>query len=156
MLRYAYFILFVLSFLFSCDFYSQKSKKSLSPLDTIIDLKSVDAFPLFVGCDSIPSRSKQKVCFQIKISEFMYSGLLNHEFISDKSIKDTAFVKIKISKTGVASLDTILLNATIKKQLPLLDSILRQRVAEIPRMKPAIKRSFPVTTIFTLPIIIKN
>jgi len=156
MFKNTFLLILIFFLLISCRFFTKQSATFSKTSDTIINLESVDAYPLFIGCDSIPSRAKQRVCFQIKIAAFIHNELQNHDFVIPENVHDTAFVKIKISEKGNASIQSIQLKQHTKQLLPTFDSILSLSISKIPRLKPAIKRSFPVTTIFTLPIEIRN
>ena len=125
-------------------------------IDTVIDFNSVDVFPLFPSCDSIPSQEKQKICSQIKLSEHIYASLSDYKIVSTNTLNDTLLVKLKIDASGKVSLSSLVANDFINQQIPDLDSLLKVGVEQLPILKPAIKRSMPVTTEFTLPIVVKN
>lgn len=140
----------------SCDFFQKKEFVSDTVIDTIIDYKSVDVFPLYPACDSIPSIEKQKICSQIKLSENIYASLLNHKIVSVNQLNDTLFIKLKIDAYGKVTLSNIVAGNIINRQIPNLDSILKDGLGQLPVLKPAIKRGIPVTTEFTLPIVVKG
>ena len=140
----------------SCEFFQKKEFVNNTAIDTIIDFNSVDVFPLFPSCDSIPSQEKQKICSQIKLSEHIYSSLSIHEITSTEVLSDTILIKLNIDRSGKVSLSSLFTNDYINQQIPDLDSLLKAGVDQLPILKPAIKRGMPVTTEFTLPIVIKN
>jgi hypothetical protein len=123
---------------------------------TVIDFNSVDVFPLFPTCDSIPSQEKQKICSQIKLSEQIYASLSTQEIISTDKLNDTILIKLNIDNSGKVSLSSLIANDHINQQIPNLDSLIESGIEKLPLLKPAIKRGMPVTTEFTLPIIVKN
>ena len=157
MLRY-FFSVFVCSFfMVSCSFFEDKSKSELIPkVDTIVDFNSVDAFPLFPDCDSIPSREKQQICFQVQMSQHVYASLKEYSLNVKDSVNDTVMVKIKVNSKGKTSLSSIVISEKTAELLPEFDSILEVSIQKLPLLKPAIKRDMPVTTEFILPIILKN
>ncbi|MGV6846217.1 MAG: hypothetical protein ACWA42_08850 [Lutibacter sp.] len=125
-------------------------------IDTIIDFNSVDAFPLFPECQSIPSREKQQICFQIQMSSSIYA-LLNKHTIKLKPVeKDTLYVKLKVDTLGITTLLSVKAKKMTSKNLAKIDSLLRLSLKKLPKLSPAIKRDMPVTTQFTLPIIFKK
>ena len=65
-------------------------------------------------------------------------------------------VKLKIDVLGKTSLSAVKISEITKKQFPEFDSILKVSLQNLPIVQPAIKRNIPVTTEFTLPIILKN
>jgi hypothetical protein len=150
-------ILFCCVFFFtSCDFFQKKEFVNTIAIDTVIDFNSVDVFPLFPTCDSIPSQEKQKICSQIKLSEQIYASLSTQEIISTDKLNDTILIKLNIDNSGKVSLSSLIANDHINQQIPNLDSLIESGIEKLPLLKPAIKRGMPVTTEFTLPIIVKN
>ena len=150
-------ILFCCVFFFtSCEFFQKKEFVNNTAIDTVIDFNSVDVFPLFPACDSIPSQEKQKICSQIKLSEHIYASLSTQEIISTDILNDTILIKLNIDKSGKVSLSSLMANDHINQQIPNLDSLIDSGIEKLPLLKPAIKRGMPVTTEFTLPIVVKN
>lgn len=143
-------------FLVSCNFFQKKELSNNVIIDTVIDFNSVDIFPLFPKCDSIPSQEKQKICSQIKLSENIYASLMSVDIITSKKVNDTLLVTLIIDKTGVVSLSNIKSSEFIQQQIPNLNSLIENGIKELPMLKPAIKRGMPVATEFTLPIVVKN
>lgn len=139
----------------SCTFFENKTKH-VQKVDTIVDFNSVDAFPLFPDCNSIPSREKQQVCFQVQMAQHIYGSLKEYSLNAKDSLNDTVLVKLKVDILGKTSLSNVEISAKTKLLLPEFDSILKLSVQSLPKLQPAIKRNMPVTTEFTLPIILKN
>lgn len=150
-------ILFLCGLLFvSCKFFHKKELPNDFAVDTIIDFNSVDVFPLFPKCDSISSQADQKICSQIKLSQHINASLSSTQIMTSKKINDTIFVKLIIDKTGKVILNDIKSSEFIQQQIPKLDSLIADGISSLPKLKPAIKRDMPVTTQFSLPIVIKN
>ncbi|UMB55416.1 hypothetical protein MKD41_08065 [Lutibacter sp. A64] len=152
-----FIIIFSAFLLLSCSYFEKKYKKEeIQEVDTIVDYSSIDSFPLFPSCDSIPSEDKQKICSQIKISEHIYASLKSHQFITENSLNDTILVKLEVAKSGEVSLVNIQSSAIIQQEIPKLDSLIADGIDKLPNLKPGIKRGIPVKTVFSLPIILKN
>jgi len=153
-----FFITIFSAFLFlSCSYLEKHYKKEIiQEVDTIVDFNSIDSFPLFPACESIPSEEKQKICSQIKLSEHIYASLRAHQFITENSVNDTILVKLEVAKSGVVSLVNIQSSTLIQQEIPKLDSLITDGITKLPKLKPGIKRGMPVKTAFTLPIILKN
>lgn len=156
MLQRIFIVLFCGFLLTSCKFFKKKELVTSIAIDTIVDYNSVDVFPLFPSCDSIPSQEKQKICSQIKLSKHMYASLSDLKITTSKKLNDTIYIKLKIDRTGKSTLSNLQSSVFIKEQIPNLRKLITSGVDEIPELKPAIKRGMPVTTEFTLPIVIKN
>ena len=155
---YQRLILFFLCgfFLVSCEFFQKKELSNDLVIDTVIDYNSVDVFPLFPKCDSIPSQEKQKICTQIKLSEHIYASLVSVNIITSKKVSDTLVITLNIDKMGKVSLSNIHSSVFIQQQILNLDSIIESGIKSLPLLKPAIKREMPVATEFILPIVVKN
>ena len=60
------FIVFFVGLLFSsCKFFKKKEIENPMVIDTIINYKSIDTFPLFPSCDSIPSQENRKFALKL-------------------------------------------------------------------------------------------
>ena len=150
------FLFTTIFFLVSCDFFQKKELQQNQVVDTIVDFNSVDVFPLFPSCDSIPSEERQKICSQIKLSEQIYASLAAYQIKVSEKMNDTILVKLHVNSIGNVSLVNIQSSEFIKKQIPKLDSLIGVGVNNLPTLKAAIKRGIPVTTEFTLPIVLVN
>jgi len=152
------FILLICSFLvLSCSYIEKNTKRApIQKIDTIIDFNNVDAYPLFPNCADIPSREKQQICFQIEMSQHIYASLKEFQLSVKDSVNDTILVKLKIDASGKTTLSNIKISDKTRELLPQFDSILRVGLLNLPTLQPAIKRAMPVSTEFTLPIVLKN
>lgn len=143
--------------LVSCSYFEKKNNKhSVIEVDTIIDFNSIDVFPLFPSCDSIPSPEKQRICSQIKLSEHLYASLESFKMRILERVNDTVLVKLHVANNGIVTLVNVQSSELIKSQIPKLDSLINKGIEDLPKMEPGIKRGMPVTTEFILPIILKN
>ncbi|WP_298371291.1 hypothetical protein [uncultured Lutibacter sp.] len=150
-------LLILTGLVLSCTYFVNNTEKATIPVvDTIIDFNSVDVFPLFPSCDSIPSEEKQKICSQIKLSEQLYASLLSYNLVISEKINDTIFIKLHVDNKGNVSLVNMKFSDLVKNQIPNIDSIVEIGVGKLPKMSPGLKRGIPVTTEFTLPIVLKN
>lgn len=157
MLKQLLTVFFCTLLIVSCSYFENSSKREpIQEVDTIVDFSTVDAYPLFPNCKDIPSREKQQICFQLEISQHIYASLKQYQLNAKEVINDTVFVKLKVDASGKTSLSTIQISSTTKELLPDFDSIVRVSIQNLPILQPAIKRDMPVTTEFTLPIILKN
>ena len=150
-------LVFCLFLLTSCSYFEKRSEREPIPeIDTIVDFHTVDDFPLFPNCKDIPSREKQRICFQLELSQHIYAALKKHEFNTDFEIADTAIVTLLIDDKGLTSVRNIQLSEKTREYLPQFDSVVKLSLKSLPLIQPAIKRAIPVSTEFVLPIILKN
>lgn len=152
------FILIIIAgtLLISCDFFQKKKIDESELIDTVIDFKSVDVFPLFPDCDSVSSHKDQKICSRIKISEQLYASLNTSKIVALRKINDTIFLKLGIDDMGKVSLLNLKTTDLLNQQIPKLDSLIQNGVYSLPVLKPAIKRGIPVDTELSLSIVVKN
>jgi len=139
----------------SCSFLEDRTKQ-VQKVDTIVDFNSIDAFPLFPECKNIPSREKQQICFQLEMAQHIYAALKKYSLKASEVVNDTIYVKLRVGANGETSLSSIKISEKTNELLPEFDSIVRVTLQNIPKLQPAIKRNMPVSTEFTLPIILTN
>lgn len=150
-------LLIVAQCFIACSFFENNANRDLiKKVDTIVDFNTVDAFPLFPKCKDIPSRKKQQICFQIAMSEHIYGSLKNYQFKAVEMINDTILVKLKVDSNGVTSLLKTVKSVRTGDLVPEFDSLIQASLKELPKLLPAIKRDMPVSTAFTLPVVLKN
>ncbi len=157
MFKQLFIVFFCSVVMVSCSYFDNKLKREpIQKVDTIVDFNTVDAFPLFPNCKEIPSRKKQKICFQIEMSQHIYAALKKYQLTTTKIINDTVLVKLKVDFNGKISLTNIKIAEETKMLFPTLDSLIAVSLQSLPTIQPAIKRNMPVTTEFSLPIVLKN
>ena len=155
MLKQYSVIIICLVLLVSCTFFEDRTKQ-VQKVDTIVDFNSIDAFPLFPECKNIPSRDKQQICFQLEMAQHIYAALKQYPLMASEAVNDTIFVKLRIGINGKTRLSSIKIPEKTSELLPKFDSIVGVTLQNIPNLQPAIKRNMPVSTEFTLPIILTN
>ena len=157
MLKQFFSLIFCSILLMSCSYFEKQYKNEpIEQIDTIVDFNTVDAFPLFPNCKDIPSREKQKICFQLEMAQYIYASLKKYSLNANAAINDTVLVKLKVNILGKTSLSNIQISANTKNLFPNFDSIVKVSLHNLPTLLPAIKRDMPVSTEFTLPIVLKN
>lgn len=155
-MRYFIFLSFFLALASCTYFFPKQESQNVSTIDTVIDFTTVDAYPLFPECKNIPDREKQKICFQIKMSENINSLLKQNPLKTKKALNDTLQVTLKVLKSGKTQFVKVTSRSQNKEYERLLNSLLKQSENKMPILQPAIKRGMPVTTQFDLPVIIEN
>lgn len=114
-----------------------------------IDWKQVDEYPSIAACDSLPDAEQREHCF----FEFMASAVqerLNSDTLpSGYADADTLRVKVTVFPDAHVEF------RTTEEKAPSYDSILSARLADFPKISPALKRGLPVKTEFILPVVLK-
>ncbi len=159
MLRRILGFLFLLLFLTSCDYFSSTSsttKSNLQVLDTLIDFTKVDVYPIFSDCENFSENDNQKKCFELTLTQKLSESLQENELKVKERVNDTTLIDILIDNTGKASVVNINSPESIINQLPKLDTVIRQSIADLPTIKPAVKRGIFVNSQYRLAVVVKT
>ena len=117
-----------------------------------------DEFPSISSCEEIESESERNICFQQKLTKSIFDNIDFSQIEVNNSLNDTLRISILIDKDGKISLYDSQINLKVKKQIPLIDSILYNAINNLPQVLPAIKTNIgvEVSSRFELPLIIKT
>jgi len=154
--RFVLFLCLVLQMI-SCDFIEKSAglRFASHTLDTIVNFNKVDEFPVFPDCNNLIDTATKNRCFINNIYNHLSKDLLEETFGVPDCIDEKVIVKIKITSSGVAILESIESSDLIKSSIPKLEAILTKSVHSLPKLFPALKRGIPVTTVFNLPVVVK-
>ena len=153
----SYFFIFLL--LASCEYFSPTtttSNSNLQELDTIVDYTKIDVYPIFYDCEDFSEDNNQKGCFEASLSKRLSEILHKNNLKVKEVVNDTTHINLFIDKAGKAKVVDIRSPESISKYLPTLDSIIRQSVAKLPTVKPAIKMGILVKSQYSLSIIVRT
>jgi hypothetical protein len=154
-----FFLIGLLFFTVSCKEYLFKKSDNNSLTKTeedIINYSSLDAYPLLPECANITNRILQKDCFYKQLTSRIQASLDKNLMEINQNIQDTIWVKININSFGKTRVKTIIVSDAVKEYLPKLDGMLHVSIEKLPILKPAIKLGIPVTSEFSLPILLQN
>jgi len=117
-----------------------------------------DEFPSIISCEQIESESERNICFQQKLTKSIFDNIDFSQIEVNNSLNDTLRISILIDKDGKISLYDSQVNLKVKKQIPLIDSILYNAINNLPQVLPAIKTNIgvEVNSRFEMPLIIKK
>lgn len=148
-------ILFVVINYVSCNYFSPKSNKPDSVLDTIINFTKVDVSPSFKVCDKLLDEAKTN-CFRLNIHQQITKHLKKVIVVFEEDINETIVnVILTINNKGKITLKEILTTDAFITTNTSLEEELVEAIRKLPTLSPAIKRGIPVETEYTLPIKIK-
>ena len=153
----SYFFVFLL--LASCEYFSPTtttSNSNLQVLDTIVDYTKIDVYPIFYDCEDYSEDNNQKGCFEASLSKRLSEILHQNNLKVKEVVNDTTQIDLYIDKAGKAKVVDIRSPESISKYLPTIDSVIRQSVAKLPIMKPAIKMGILVKSQYSLSIIVRT
>ncbi len=150
---------FLLLSLSSCQFFEKQvpsEKELLEKQIKEINWKEVDQYPSIADCEKLTDPKQRKQCF----FEFMASTIQQKLSIDTLKILfpklDTIEVKVTVNPDATMQFEPQFPKDTVAYDTIKIDSILKLKLVDFPKVNPAIKRGIPVKTQFILPVIIKR
>lgn len=121
-----------------------------------IDFTQIDLFPRFENCNALLNHNESKTCFENtlhkKISERIQYLKLQSEF----TIIDTILIHFSIGKEGNFRCKNVKISDSLAATLPNLSVEIQEIVHGLAKVIPAQKRGIPVTSTYTIPLVIKS
>lgn len=143
----------------SCQYFDKKvpnEKELLEKQMKEINWNEVDEYPSVVDCEKLSDPNQKKQCF----FEFMANAIQQKLSIDTLRILypklDTIEVKVTVNPDATMEFEPQFTKDSIAYDTIKIDSILRTKLVDFPKVNPAIKRGIPVKTQFVLPVIIKT
>lgn len=155
-MRQLFFILFpVLFFVCSCNKQVPSKDDLLQKELKAINWNEVDEFPSVSECEKIEDKMLRQQCF----FEFLTQTIQQRLNIDTLAILypelDTIEVKVTVFPDASIVFEPQFPKDSTAYNSIKIDSILRERLVDFPRINPALKRGIPVKTQFILPVILK-
>ena len=151
--------LFLVSLCFSCQYFGKKvpnEKELLEKQLKEINWNEVDEYPSVVDCEKLTDETQRKQCF----FEFLTTTIQQKLAVDTLSTLfpklDTIEVKVTVFPNSTMEFEPQFPKDSVAYDTIKIDSILRIRLVNFPKVNPAIKRGIPVKTKFVLPVIIKT
>ncbi|MEC4004010.1 hypothetical protein OX283_005035 [Flavobacterium sp. SUN052] len=157
MKRFSFLFLFFI--IYSCQYFDKQVPSEKELLDKQIkeiNWKEVDEYPSIADCEKLTDATQRKQCF----FEFMAATI--QQKLSVDTLKvlfpklDTIEVKVTVNPDATMKFEPQFPKDTVAYDTIKIDSILRIKLVDFPKVNPAIKRGIPVKTQFILPVIIKT
>ncbi|AYN05507.1 MULTISPECIES: hypothetical protein [unclassified Flavobacterium] len=146
-------------FLFnSCQYFEKQvpSEKELLQKELkSINWKEVDEFPSVVECEKIENKKQRQQCFFEIMTQLIQQKLSSDTLAILYPELDTIEVKVTIFPNATMKFEPQFPKDSVAYDTVKIDSILRARLVDFPKVNPAIKRGIPVKTQFILPVILK-
>lgn len=153
------FVFFVIISLFSCEkiclVTSAFCKDKIEKPETI-DFSQVDAFPCFKNCDSLLNYTENKICFEKTLHQKINNRVQNLKLKSDETLTDTIYLNFSISKEGSFMFKKLETKNFLLYSLPNLNAEIQEIIHGLAPITPAQKRGIPVTTTYTIPLVIQT
>ncbi len=121
-----------------------------------INWNEVDEYPSVADCEQLTDEQQRKQCF----FEFLTTTIQQKLAVDTLSTLfpqlDTIEVKVTVLPNAMLEFEPQFPKDSVAYDTIKIDSILRARLVDFPKVNPAIKRGIPVKTQFVLPVIIKQ
>ena len=120
-----------------------------------INWKEVDEYPSVVDCDKIEDKKQREQCFFEVLTQLIQEKLSNDTLAMLYPELDTIEVKVTVFPNATMKFEPQFPKDSVAYDKIKIDSILKARLVDFPKINPAIKRGLPVKTQFILPVILK-
>jgi hypothetical protein len=153
-----YYLLFVLFVFNSCQYFDKQipSEKELLQKELkAINWNEVDEYPSVVDCEKIDDKKQRQQCFFEVLTQLIQEKLSNDTLSMLFPELDTIDVKVTIFPNATILFEPQFTKDSITYDTIKIDSILKVRLVDFPKINPGIKRGIPVKTQFVLPVILK-
>jgi hypothetical protein len=153
-----YFLFLVFILFNSCQLFDKQvpSEKELLQKELkSINWKEVDEYPSVVDCDKIEIKKQREQCFFEVLTQLIQEKLSNDTLAMLYPELDTIEVKVTVYPNATMKFEPQFPRDSVAYDVIKIDSILKARLINFPKINPAIKRGLPVKTQFILPVILK-
>jgi hypothetical protein len=153
-----YYLFLVFIFFNSCQYFDKQipSEKELLQKELkSINWKEVDEYPSVVDCEKIEDKKQRQQCFFEVLTQLIQEKLSVDTLSVLYPELDTIEVKVTIFPNATMQFEPQFPKDSVAYDKIKIDSILKVRLVDFPKINPAIKRGIPVKTQFILPVILK-
>ena len=154
--QYSFFLVFIL--FNSCQYLDKQvpSEKELLQKELkAINWKEVDEYPSVADCEKIADKTQRQHCFFEYLTQLIQEKLCVDTLSVLYPKLDTIEVKVTIFPNSTMQFEPQFPKDSVAYDTIKIDSILKARLVDFPKVNPAIKRGIPVKTQFILPVILK-
>ena len=121
-----------------------------------INWDKVDEYPSVLECEKLMDKSQRELCFFEFLTNTIQQKIGVDSLTTLYPKIDTIEVKVTIYPDARIQFEPQFPKDTVAYDTIKIDSILKSRLIDFPKINPAIKRGIPVKTQFVLPVILKR
>ena len=143
----------------SCQYLEKKVPSEKELLDKEIkeiNWSEVDEYPSVDDCEKLTDETMRKQCFFDFITSTIQQKLAVDTLATLFPKLDTIEVRVTVLPNATLEFQPEFPKDSVAYDTIKIDSILRARLVDFPKIHPALKRGIPVKTQFVLPVIIKQ
>ncbi len=159
-MRKLFLILLFLPLLFySCKYFEKpipSEKELLQKELKAINWKKVDEYPSVAECEKIEDKTQRQQCFFEFLTQVIQQKLGVDTLAVLYPKLDTIEIKVTLFPNATMQFEPQFPKDSTAYDTIKIDSILKARLVDLPKINPALKRGIPVKTQFILPVIIKT
>ncbi|WP_026711738.1 hypothetical protein [Flavobacterium filum] len=151
-------VFFLFFFLVSCQYFEKSipsEEELLQKRLKEINWNEVTNYPSVAECDSILDKEQQKACFFNYLFTIIHQKMASDSLSTPTKIMDTLDVRVTIFPDATLSFEPIFKKDSVSYDKQKIDSLIKTRLTDFPKIEPALKEGIPVKTQFILPVIIK-
>lgn len=151
---FAIIFLFILS---SCQYFEKEVPDEDALLQKRlkeINWKEVSSYPSIAECDAILDKEMKKECFFESMARLVQEKLDIDTIAMLYPEIDTIQVKVTVYPDATLKFEPQMPQDSVSYNKTKIDSILKARLVDFPKIEPAQKEGVPVTTQFILPVIL--
>lgn len=152
------YLFLVFIFFNSCQYLDKQipSEKELLQKELkSINWKEVDEYPSVVDCEKIEDKKQRQQCFFDVLTQLIQEKLSVDTLAILYPELDTIEVKVTVFPNATMQFEPQFPKDSVAYDKIKIDSILKVRLVDFPKINPAIKRGIPVKIQFILPVILK-
>lgn len=153
-----YFLFLIILLFSSCQFFEKQvpsEKELLAKELKEINWKEVDEFPSLADCEKIEDKTQRNQCFFEILTQLIQEKLSVDTLSVLYPELDTIEVKVTVFPNSTMQFEPQFPKDSVAYDTIKIDSILKARLVDFPKVNPAIKRGIPVKIQFILPVILK-
>jgi len=119
-----------------------------------IDWKNVSSYPSMAECDAITDKNLKKECFFTALARMVQEKLGADTIAMLAPKMDTVQLKVTVFPDASLKFEPQFPIDSVNYDKERLDSVIKARLVNFPKIEPAQKEGVPVTSQFLLPVIL--
>lgn len=141
----------------SCQWFDSKAPDEQELLEqrlNEINLKEVSSYPSIAGCDAVMDKNERKECFLATMATLIQEKLTRDTLIVEYPEADTIKVEVTVFPDATLNFEPKFEVDSITYDTTAVYRAIKNSLTNFPDVEPAQKEGIPVTTKFTLPVVI--
>ncbi|GGB69559.1 hypothetical protein GCM10007424_06910 [Flavobacterium suaedae] len=141
----------------SCKWFDTKAPDEQELLEqrlNEINLREVSSYPSIAGCDALMDKNERKECFLSTMAALIQKKLTADTLIVEYAEADTIKVEVTVFPDATLNFEPKFETDSTAYDTTAVYRVIKSSLVNFPEIEPAQKEGIPVTTKFTLPVVI--